>query len=415
LIYFEFAGKASSRNNDFMRRRVLLWLSLGINIALAAVLLCLPPAQTKKPEASPPMPPTVDASKVYKTNVVVRRQNFTWDEIESADYATYIANLRAIACPEATIRDIILADVNQLFARRRATEIVTAEQQWWRSEPDPDVTQAASDKLKALEAERRTLLTALLGPEWESSYYPYPAHPDSPPLDGPILGSLSPQTKQAIRDIESRATERRQAYLEAMQKEGKQPDPAELARLRQQTRAELAQTLDSEQLEEYLLRYSGHANTLRTELHGLFTTPEQFRALFRQMDSIDQQLQILSNATDAAGAARRRELEQQRIHALQETLGNDGYKQYRLLQDPVYRDVQAAAQQAGAPAEKLPALYEINRATDQEQQRIRNDSTMTTDQKEQALEAVQTAQQNSWRKVLGEELYNRYVEQSAKP
>src|SRR5438093_123087 len=83
---------------------------------------------------------------------------------------------------------------------------------------------AASEKLKALENERRTLLTALLGPEWESSYYPYPAHPNSPPLDGPILGALSAQVKQAVRDLETRATERRQAYVEAMQKEGKQPD-----------------------------------------------------------------------------------------------------------------------------------------------------------------------------------------------
>src|SRR5438309_6846556 len=65
------------------------------------------------------------------------------------------------------------------------------------------ISQMASEKLKALEAERRTLLSTLLGPDWESSYYPYPAHPDTPPLDGPILGALPPQTKQAVRDIRS--------------------------------------------------------------------------------------------------------------------------------------------------------------------------------------------------------------------
>lgn len=397
------------------RVRVLVWISLGLNVALTAMLLFLSSPVTTKSDLLSVKPSTLDAAKIYRTNVVVRRQNFTWDEIESADYSTYIANLRAVACPESTIRDIIVADVNQLFARRRATEVVTAEQQWWRSEPDPDVTQAASDKLKALEAERRALLTTLLGPEWESSYYPYPAHPDSPPLDGPILGSLLPQTKQAVRDIESRAAERRQAYLATMQKEGKQPDPAELARLRQQTRDELAQALDPEQYEEYVLRYSSHAGSLRDELHGLPTTPDQFRALFRLTDSIDQQLQLLSNATDPASAVRRRELEQQRAQALQQTLGNDDYKQYKLMQDPVYRDVQAAVQQAGAPAEKVPALYEINRVTDQERQRIRNDVTLSAEQKEQALEATQMAQQNSWRKLLGEELYNRYLQQNAKP
>src|SRR6266536_995000 len=173
-----------------MRGRVLLWVSLGLNIALAVMLARFSPEVTVRNTTLAASPSPVDATKAYKTNVVVRRQNFTWDEIESADFPTYIANLRAIGCPEATIRDIIVADVNQLFARRRATEVVTAEQQWWRSEPDPDVTQSASEKLKALERERRNLLTALLGPAWESSYYPYPSHPNTPPLDGAILGSL---------------------------------------------------------------------------------------------------------------------------------------------------------------------------------------------------------------------------------
>src|SRR5580765_4819249 len=141
-----------------MRGRVLLWVSLGLNIALAVMLLRFSPEVTERNSALAAVPPPMDESRIYKTNVVVRRQNFTWVEIESADFPTYIANLRAIGCPEATIRDIIVAEVNQLFARRRATEVVTAEQKWWRSEPDPAVTQAASEKLQALDAERRTLL-----------------------------------------------------------------------------------------------------------------------------------------------------------------------------------------------------------------------------------------------------------------
>jgi hypothetical protein len=398
-----------------MRGRVLLWVSLGLNIALAVMLLRFSPEVTERNSALAAVPPPMDESRTYKTNVVVRRQNFTWVEIESADFPTYIANLRAIGCPEATIRDIIVAEVNQLFARRRATEVVTAEQKWWRSEPDPAVTQAASEKLQALDAERRTLLSTLLGPDWESSFYPYPDHPDTPPLDGPVLGGLPPQTKQAVRDIESRATERRQAYLDSVQKEGKQPDPAELARMRQQTRTELAQVLNPEQLEEYLLRYSSHASALRGELRGLANTPDQFRALFRLTDPIDQQLQLLANTNTADIVARRQELEQQREQAIQQTLGTDDYKQYKLVQDALYRDVQAAAQQAGAPANQILRLYEISRATEQERQRIRNDAALSDEQKEQALDTVQAAQRNSWRKLLGDAVYQRYLQETTKP
>jgi uncharacterized damage-inducible protein DinB len=401
-----------------MRGRVLLWVSLGLNIALAVMLVRFSPEDTHRSDRNAVLavtPQPVGAARSLRTNVVVRRQNFTWDEIESADFPTYIANLRAIGCPEATIRDIIVADVNQLFARRRATEVVTAEQKWWLSEPDPEVTQQASEKLQTLDAERRTLLSTLLGPDWESSYYPYPAYPDTPPLDGPVLGALPPRTKQAVRDIESRATERRQAYLDSLQKEGRQPDPAELAKMRQQTRADLAQALSPEQLEEYLLRYSNHASSLRGELHGIANTPDQFRALFRLTDGIDQQLQLLSGTNDTAIVVRRQELEKQREQVLQQTLGTDDYKQYKLLQDSLYRQVQEVAQQAGTPADKIVPLYEISRATEQERQRIRDDGTLSDEQKEQALETVQAAQRNSWRKLLGDAFYQRYLQETTKP
>src|SRR5207247_5288218 len=103
-----------------------------------------------------------------RTNYVVRRQIFSWREIESSDYPTYIANLRDIGCPEQTVRDIIIADVNALYARKRSLEIVTPEQQWWRTEPDTNIVQTAAARVHELEQERRELLTRLLGSNWET-------------------------------------------------------------------------------------------------------------------------------------------------------------------------------------------------------------------------------------------------------
>ena len=94
-----------------MRGRVLLWFSLALNAALAAMLWYFfwysPRIVTDRNPISAAASLSPDGAKVYKTNVVVRRQNFTWDQIESPDYATYIAKLRAIGCPEATEADSI--------------------------------------------------------------------------------------------------------------------------------------------------------------------------------------------------------------------------------------------------------------------------------------------------------------------
>jgi len=217
-----------------MRWRLVALVSLGVNIALTAVWLLSTrslSARFAAATAALGQTPTLQT----KTNFVARRQLFSWhSDVESGDYATYVANLHDIGCPEQTIRDIIIADVNTLYSRKRALELVTADQQWWRSQPDPDVVQTATDKARAMEDERRGLLTRLLGTNWETGdlvSLPRPSRPGVI-LDGPVLGALAVDTKQSIQDISLRSQDRLEAYLNAQSRAGKEPDPAMLAKLR---------------------------------------------------------------------------------------------------------------------------------------------------------------------------------------
>src|SRR5258707_184974 len=116
--------------NKRMRWRVIASVSLGVNVVLAAVGL-LYARRTAGPGPTSFVGPAQASTAQAKTNVIVRRQFFSWQEVESPDYPTYVANLRDIGCPEQTIRDIIVVDVNALYSRRRSTEWVTPEQQWW--------------------------------------------------------------------------------------------------------------------------------------------------------------------------------------------------------------------------------------------------------------------------------------------
>ena len=397
-----------------MRPRVILLISLGANLALGAVAYVAfrYPAQTALSVFLPKVHPHSTNGEV-KTHVVVRRQFFTWAEVESADYPTYIANLRSIGCPEATLRDIIVADVNLLFAKRRNAEVVGPDQQWWRPDPDPAVLQAAADKLQALETERRALLTRLLGPDWErSAANGSPTAAAGISLSGPLLGSLSAEAKQTVLDIHTRAQQQMQAYMDAQAKAGKPADPAELARLRQQTRGELAKVLTPEQLEEYLLRYSGTARNLRTELRGVSLTPDQFRTLFRARDAIDAQAQLYTG-DDPVSVQRRQELEQQREAALKQTLGPETYQLYQLNQDPLYRAAQATATQVGAPSDKVLPLYQLNQLSATERKRILDDDTLTDEEKAGALKIIQQDLGKSLQKLLGTEVYRVYQQRQA--
>ncbi len=388
-----------------MRWRVIAVGSLGVNVALAAGLLYLAPRRAVR---APGLPLTEAATNQVKTNVVMRRLLFSWQQVESPDYATYITNLRQIGCPEQTIRDIIIADVNQLFSRRRATELITPEQQWWRSEPDTNVVRAAAEKARELEEERHTLLTRLLGTNWETGdmvSIPRPSRPGVV-LDGPVLGALSADTKQAIQNVSVRSQDRMQAYLDAQRRAGKEPDPADLARLREETRNELARLLSPPELEEFLLRYSQEANDLRAEFGQLAyfkPTPDEFRAVFRATDALDQRIQLLADAKDPADIAARTALEQQRANAIKLALGAKRYEEFQMLHDPVYRDAVAAADEAGTP-DAVRALYAINLAAIAEQNRIRADTNMTADQKNIELKRVELEQLQAGAVAKGEDL-----------
>ena len=108
-----------------MRLRIPFLISLGLNVIFAAAFL-FGLVRFSSPKNAV-FVRDIDASPALltnhlQTNVIVRSApppNFTWEQVESDDYVTYIENLRKIGCPPATIRDIIVADVNGLYAHRR--------------------------------------------------------------------------------------------------------------------------------------------------------------------------------------------------------------------------------------------------------------------------------------------------------
>src|ERR1041384_364920 len=273
-----------------MRGRAPIVISFALNLLLAAAVVVLwgePPDAQHPTRARPIRYAAKTTTNQPATHVVVRKQFFTWSEVESEDYRAYIANLRDIGCPEETIRDIIVADVTEFYERRRLREIVPEDPPWWKGSPQAEVAQSITRQQNALDAERRALLTELLGPGWE---------PQRTQLagmvffTGPVLSALPEATKLAVQDIVARSVEREREWRREHLGD---PDDATLAQFRQATREELAKVLTAEQLEEYLLRWSYNAGNLRRQLAGFEVTPDRFRGLFRALDPLEQQMPSL--------------------------------------------------------------------------------------------------------------------------
>ena len=386
-----------------MRWRLILLISLGLNLVLGTMSFYwfrLPAREIRKAAAVSSLPAASPDS--VRTNVIVRRLSFSWNEVESDDYPTYIAHLREIGCPDSTIRDIIVADVNQLYAKRQAAEVIEPDQQWWRADPDPEIEQAAAATQSTLDRERRELLTRLLGPGWDTSVED--THIGNPALTGPILGALPKETKRVVQEINTRATERLQEFLDEQGRNGGEVNLKELARLRQQTREELARVLSPEQLEEYLLRHSQTAVDLRNQLRGADLTPDEFRALFRLRDPYEQQIQSGGQPDDSVSALQHRQLKNQQEAALKSLLGADRYQTFTLNRDPLYNEARNAAEQFGAPADAVMSLYKLNQLTDAQRQRIQKDRSLSGRERVAALKLIQELQDKSVLKLLGKEI-----------
>jgi hypothetical protein len=391
--------------NSAMRSRLWLIVSLAFNVFAAVCLYVAIEPYRKLP---PPPAPTYEDTLI-KTNVVIRHENFTWDQVSSTNYVEFIKNLRAIGCPEQTIRDMVRSEIDRLYARRRVTEVVYPNYQWWRSDPDPDLVQAAKEKIQSLDTERRDLLTSLLGAGWDAESKAVIAARGGITLTGPVLGDMSAAAKEAVFIIIAAAQEKIEAYQEDQARQGKAADPTQIVRLREDPFVQLVTILTPAQYDEFVLRYSPGAQQLREEMRGLDLSADQFRELFNAVGAILGQPGYFYNGTDPQLLKQQQQLQAQSEALMKNTLP-DVYAAYQLNQDPVYRSSKTTVEQLGVPAADVTPVYEINRATEAEMDRIRKDDTMSNDEKVEALAQTQVQQQESLEQVLGPDAFEHWLQ-----
>ena len=224
-------------------------------------------------------------------------------------------------------------------------------------------------------------------------------------LDGPVLGQLSTEVKRSLFAIMNMSQHRMEELQARAAAEGRKPSPAELAAIRDQSRAEMAKLLTPSQLEEFLLRYSQTATDLRADLASLKyfkPTANEFRALFRACDPFDVKLAAIE-LIDPQTADLRRSLLDQREAAIKRALGANRYELYLQLHDPNYRDDYAQALLAGDP-NAVGALQEIDLLTREELARIKGGSNLTAEQLAVATKRIELEQAKATAEALGQDV-----------
>jgi hypothetical protein len=334
-------------------------------------------------------------------------RQFGWQDVTNDVYKEYLGRLRAAGCPEKQVRNIVLADVNELMDKRRLDHAIRSDTQWWKAEnyfsgiPFQNMFAGVN-----FDQERRDLLDKLLGPGWEDTIKLPPPPVNIVPLAGPVLGALPAETWNAVQEVCGRALDR-SADINARMLAGQPVEPIELARLREFTRSELVKILTPEQMEEFLLRYSQNAKNFRSEWAGFNPTPDEFRKLFRVLDPIEHRLQLEYGGPEALSQKQREQFQAQRDRAIREALPPERYQQYALTKDPEYRAAQLTAAQYGMNGKAIQPIYELQKSMNARRVQITQNAALTPEQKAQALQSVAVEQQRSLQKLIGEPTYRQ--------
>lgn len=400
-----------------MNARTWLILSLALNVVAVPLALVawknprpgpppaaaaiVPAAVVEAPAAAPAAPAAAEAptAPVGKT--------FDWLQVESTDYRRYIANLRAIGCPEETIRDIIVADVGKLFAER-AKQLAPPKKkfEYWKTwmnvfaEAMPDPEQLK--QRQALNQEKRALLKDLLGVDIAEKPEEVVAAIMNP-FDS-MLDFLPAEKRTRLLELEQEFGARQAKMFTGGHID--EEDGKAMRDLNREKREVIRGLLSPEEFADYELRMSDTAMQMRFSLNGFEPTEDEFRRIFELRRGFDEEFGPMFGGADEEQMQTRNEAQAKLNEGLKQLLGEERYSDYERVQDFTWQSLSKVAERQGLDDAGARALWEVKQAAEAEAGRIRGDASLSAEQRDAALAAIQQETENELTARLGDKGMN---------
>jgi hypothetical protein len=384
-----------------MKQPGFLAVSLIGNLVLVAAFLVVrhgstpgtaAPALAPAPAPIPKIVPALPVAKGTPVPVV------PWRLIASADYRQYVANLRAVGCPEWLVRDIIVADIDDLYNQKSRTDPVYFAP-WQGADQRREATRTRSAKLNALRQEKRTLVKSLLGYEWEN----YGEEVWDQDLATSLTMGFMPDDKAVqVLSLKDQYAHAAQDVREDANFILIDDDRARLQSLYDGFESDLSQLLDPSQLDELQLRAQQSFLTAN-DIHfdGVTISDGELRELvrmskgFRDIARSDFVPDHPVSDTDEAG--RNAAFETQ----VKSLLGSERFAGYQRAQDPNFREIFAFSQQNSLPPSAAVKVYESRQNASEQADEIQKDGSLSPGERAAALVVLKAATMNTISSALG--------------
>lgn len=388
-----------------------LVMSVAMN-AVLAVLLLRSGAEPENTPATTMTQPNALADQEPTNGPDMRRDDLrdgtagatsSWTQVASEDHQVYIANLRALGCPEETIRDIIIADVNRLYREKTMQALGTSQKyEYWKSASqfeNPFLDKERIQRMAALEAEKQAVLSDLgidmTQPTMAGGVDPMMAMLDFLPESKRVL------LKKAMAHTQSNFA--KYADELAINPSGT------IRKIQRETEEAIQAVLTPEEYLDYQLRFSQTALHLRQNLSGFDPSEEEFLAIYKLRAQFDREYSpaVMTNQNGSV-MANYSEAESQVKEQIRATLGDERYAEYERAQDQSFQQIQAIVKQAGLETTAANEVYIVKKAVDFQISELDGNQSFSAEERQAALQSIVHDAGRSVQEILGDDVWKKY-------
>ena len=384
-----------------------LAVSLMCNLALAAIFVALRQGGPTKMEAPPSAifaPATLEMAPSLSVTNGIPAPVVPWRQIASADYRQYIANLRAVGCPDWLVRDIIVADIDDFYQQKARTDPVYVAP-WQGADERRKESRNRSKKLNTLRQEKRALVKSLLGYEWDNHANEV-WHQDF--LTTLTFGFLTDDRAVQVLSLQEQYAEAGQNIREDANFILINEDRTRLQALYEELFAETSRLLDPSEFDELQLR-AQQGFLIANDIHfdGVTMSREELRELVRisrSFQDMDRNEFIPFPPTSATEQERWRTAFDAQVKTL---LGPKRFADYQRAQDFNFREIFAFGRQNNLPQTAAIRVYEGRRNAEEQADEIQKDGNLSPEERAAALVVLKATTLNAIASALGRS-YDNY-------
>lgn len=339
------------------------------------------------------------------TEVEAARMAQVWTGLQNSDLPTLVAQLRAAGFSPAMIRAIVAARVNEQFsARRKALLAQQEDQPFWRMGPQTWDPKTLSG-MRELGREQSEMMKQLLGADSSSD------SDERQAFQRRQFGDLPKDKLDQIQSIISDYSDLRAQVYSAANGVMLSEDREKMTLLEKEQRADLASLLTPQELENYELRSSSTASSLRSQLALFKPTEEEFRALFKLQQAFDERYGSANTITSAEQFRQRQARQQEMVAEVKNVLSPDRLAAYQQAIDPAYQTINRLAARLELPASTASQVVAVQQDITKRASAVHRDKSLTAELRNlqlAALEQEATAKLNVALGSRGLEAYKQY-------